>query len=135
MLYAWAIGFPMEESLRSGMTAWLLRNRERYMYRGQICQLLDGAAWEKLLIDIPAGEYQNGAYWATASGWALELFDRCVSPYAAHMLDELLTDFEENGICECINENYRKLPQFVVSAVNVRGALRRILFAEGGLTC
>ena len=38
------------------------------------------------------------------------------------MLDELLTDFEENGICECINENYRKLPQFVVSAVNVRGA-------------
>lgn len=81
------------------------------------------------------GEYQNGAYWATASGWALELFDRCDPPYAAHMLDELLTDFEENGICECINENYRKLPQFVVSAVNVRGALRRILLAEGGLTC
>ena len=135
MLYAWAIGFPMEESLRSGMTAWLLCNRERYMYRGQIYQLLDGAAWEKLLIDIPAGEYQNGAYWATASGWALELLDRCDPPYAAHMLNELLTDIEENGICECINENYRKLPQFVVSAVNVRGALRRILLAEGGLTC
>ena len=65
----------------------------------------------------------------------LELFDRCDPPYAAHMLNELLTDFEENGICECINENYRKLPQFVVSAVNVRGALRRILLAEGGLTC
>lgn len=135
MLYAWAIGFPMEESLRGGMTAWLLRNKERYVYRGQICQLLDGAAWEKLLIDIPAGEYQNGAYWATASGWALELFDRYDPPYAARMLDELLTDFEENGICECINENYRKLPQFVVSAVNVRGALRRIILAEGGLTC
>lgn len=135
MLYASAIGFPMEESRRSGMTAWLLRNRKRYMYRGQICQLLDGAAWEKLLIDIPAGEYQNGAYWATASGWALTFFEHYDPSYVPVMLDELLEDFEKNGICECINTAYRKLPQFVVSAVNVRGALRELLSAEGGITC
>ena len=86
---------------------------------------MDGAPWEKLLSEVPAGEYQNGAYWATASGWALDFFRRSDPAFAEAMLSELAEDFEKDGICECINEGYRKLPQFVVSAVNVRGALQR----------
>ena len=41
------------------------------------------------------------------------------------MLEALVRDFETDGVCECINAGYRKLPQFVVSAANVRGALLR----------
>ena len=44
---------------------------------------------------------------------------------AENMLRELLTDFQEGGICECVNCGYRKLPEFVVSAVNVRGTVLR----------
>lgn len=31
----------------------------------------DGEYWDRLLIEILPEEYQNGAYWATASGWVI----------------------------------------------------------------
>ena len=123
MLYALAIEFPLSADVAASVEKWLMDNRHRYLYKGQVCQLPDGAPWEKLLIEVPAGEYQNGAYWGTASGWALKFFRRVDPDFAEQMLDELLTDFEQDGICECINEGYRKLPQFVVSATNARGGL------------
>jgi len=123
MLYALDVGFPLPEAVREAVEKWLLDNRERYLYRGQVCQLPEGGAWEKLLIEVPHGEYQNGAYWATATGWAIRLFRRRDPAYLERMLEELLSDFEAEGICECINEGYRKLPKFVVSATNARGGL------------
>lgn len=123
MLYALAVDFPFPQSIRDPVASWLLENRNRYLYRGQVCQLPDGAPWERLLIDVPAGEYQNGAYWGTASGWALRFFRSADPEFAEQMLDELLEDYENNGICECINIGYRKLPKFVVSATNPRGGL------------
>ena len=123
MLYVLAVDFPLSSEIRDSVEQWLMDNRNRYLYKGQVCQLPEGAPWEKLLIDVPAGEYQNGGYWATASGWALQLFRRTDPVFAENLLEELLQDFEQDGICECINEGYRKLPQFVVSAVNARGGL------------
>lgn len=123
MLYTLAVDFPLDSSIEKSVVDWLLKNRHRYLYKGQVCQLPDGAPWEKLLIDVPAGEYQNGAYWATASGWALDFFRKWDPAFAEDLLDSLLLDFEDDGICECINDGYRKLPQFVVSATNARGGL------------
>ena len=123
MLYALDVDFPLEPTIRQSIVTWLLQNRHRYLYKGQVCQLPDGQPWEKLLIEVPAGEYQNGAYWATASGWALRFFRKYDPAFAEEMLDELLADFVSDGICECINEGYRKLPQFVVSATNARGGV------------
>lgn len=123
MLYVLAVNFPLPADIHTAVEKWLMVNRSRYLYKGQVCQLPDGAPWEKLLIEVPSGEYQNGAYWGTASGWALAFFRRADPEFAEQMLDELLLDFETDGICECINEGYRKLPQFVVSATNARGGL------------
>lgn len=123
MLYALDEGFPFPAAIREKVERWLMENREHYLYRGQVCQLPDGGAWEKLLIEVPHGEYQNGAYWGTASGWALRFFRNHDPAYFEKMLDALLADYETEGICECINEGYRKLPQFVVSATNARGGL------------
>lgn len=123
MLYALSVDFPFAEEIQGPVENWLSDHRDRYLYKGQVCQLPDGAAWEKLLIEVPKGEYQNGAYWATASGWALKFFRRKDPDVAICLLEELLADFESDGICECINDGYRKLPQFVVSATNSRGGL------------
>lgn len=121
--YALFVGFPFSEKIRAAVERWLSENRAVYLYRGQVCQTPNGVPWERLLIEVPAGEYQNGAYWATASGWALRFFLRVDPPFAKEMLLALLLDFQTEGVCECVNEGYRKLPQFVVSAVNVRGGL------------
>lgn len=123
MLYILAVDYPLDSQIRNSICSWLLENRKRYLYKGQVCQLPDGQPWEKLLIEVPVGTYQNGAFWGTASGWAIRFFKEHDPEFAVQMMEELLLDFETEGICECINEGYRKLPQFVVSATNARGGL------------
>lgn len=53
MLYSLAVEFPFPDHIRTAVEKWLLENRCRYLYKGQVCQLPDGAPWEKLLIEIP----------------------------------------------------------------------------------
>lgn len=122
LLYA---AFPAGDKVRRKVEAYLLNHLGSYVYSGQIRHLPAGETWEKLLVPVAPGEYQNGAYWATASGWVLFLLARRRPEAARRFLRELLADFEQ-GVCECVNRGYRKLPQFVVSAVNVRGALKRL---------
>jgi len=43
---------------------------------------------------------------------------------AKNMLEQVITDFQENGINECINDGYVKVPNFVVSATNVYSLTR-----------
>ena len=43
------------------------------------------------------------------------------------MIRDVVAYFQREGSFECVNEGYRKLPSFVVSATNVLGGLRRIL--------
>ena len=127
MAYMLAVEFPLEASVRTQVERWLVDHLEDYLYRGQICHLPNGESWEKLLISIKPGEYQNGAYWATASGWVWQVLRRAAPEKANRLLAELLEDFREGGICECINRNYRKLPEYVVSVTNIRGALKQWL--------
>jgi hypothetical protein len=109
-----------------------LRDRYKdYAWRGQVRHLLradprSDEHWERLLIPVEPDTYQNGAYWATASGWVLYALAQIDMPLAREMLVELIQDFQENGICECINVGYHKLEHYVVSVVNPLGALRRV---------
>jgi hypothetical protein len=101
--------------------------RERYadyVYRGQVRHLMRGEYWEKLLIPIALETYQNGAYWATASGWVIVALAEIDSPLAHQMAQDLLADLQEEGFYECINIGYRKLEHYVASAVNPLGGLR-----------
>jgi hypothetical protein len=41
---------------------------------------------------------------------------------------DLIADFREGGVCECVNEGYRQLPSYVVSATNPLAAARRLHF-------
>jgi hypothetical protein len=126
---------------RERLLVFLRDHYKNYAWRGQVRHLLQadqrsgdqrsgdqrsGEHWERLLIPVEPGTYQNGAYWATASGWVLFALAQIDLPLARSMFAELIQDFRENGICECVNVGYRKLEHYVVSAVNPLGALRRV---------
>ncbi len=70
--------------------------------------------------------YQNGAYWATASGWVIADLAQIDLALARRTAEDLIADFRQNGIYECVNEDYSKLEHYVVSATNAWGALRRL---------
>jgi len=128
------IGFPCEH--REEIINFLTENVHRYLWRGQVRHLLKGQYWERLLTSVPAETYQNGAYWGTASGWIIYAVAQQDSNLASQIFIDLVDDYRFNGTCECINIGYRKLPDYVVSATNPLGAVRRLI-QEGKiqLTC
>lgn len=77
--------------------------------------------WQRLLIDVPGETYQNGAYWATATGWIAWCLHRTDPAAAARVLRDVLHYFRQEGSFECVNTGYQKLGSFVVSATNVLG--------------
>ena len=127
--YAVYIGFAQGKR-KERLLAFLLTHYDDFVWRGQVRHLLRGEHWEKTLIPVAPETYQNGAYWATASGWVWDALMQVDRPLADRLLADLLEDFQQGGICECINAGYRKLPHYVVSAVNPLGALNRHMTAS-----
>jgi hypothetical protein len=75
---------------------------------------------------VEPGTYQNGAYWATPSGWLAWAVARRRPELAGRILADLLNDFQANGIFECVNDGYAKLDTYVASITNPLGAARRL---------
>lgn len=125
MAYMLYIGFPVGEAEKETILTFLCKNYDRYMYKGQVRHLLRGEYWEKLLIEIEPETYQNGAYWATATGWILWCLAQKDCSLAADALLKVTNCFKKEGSFECVNEHYEKLPSMVVSATNVYGGLIR----------
>jgi hypothetical protein len=87
---------------------------------------LKGEHWQRLLTPVQPERYQNGAYWATASGWLMWALAQRDPAAARQVWKELLADFREHGVFECVNEGYRQLDSYVVSATNPLAAARRL---------
>ena len=100
-----------------------------YVLRGQVRHLLRGEYWQRVLAppEVIAPEtYQNGAYWATPSGWVIDALAQIDDALAQKTLADLVADFQANGIWECVNDGgYQKVEHYVVSITNPRGALLR----------
>ena len=125
--YLLYIGFPCTEDKKQTILDFLAKNYDQYVSQGQIRHLLKGEYWKRLLIEIKAEEYQNGAYWATASGWILWCLAQIDTSLACKALKDVVTYFKTEGSYECVNGAYKKLPSFVVSSTNVYGGLFRLM--------
>jgi len=123
--YAIYAGFPLGKR-QNAVVHFLTDNYARYVWHGQVRHLLKGEYWQRLLAPVAHERYQNGAYWATASGWVMFAIAQKQPGLAQTMLDELIADFKTGSSCECVNEAYRQLPSYVVSSTNPLGAARRV---------
>jgi hypothetical protein len=124
--YAVFIDFPLGDR-RQPLLRFLAEHYDQYAWHGQIRHLLRGQYWQRKFADVAPDRYQNGAYWATASGWMIVALEQIDPSLATHTLEALLDDFRAAGIYECVTADYRQLPDYVVSVTNPRGALRRLL--------
>lgn len=125
--YAIHIGFPLPEAQRDQISHWLIDHHGEVTEGGQIRHLPGGEFWEKTFVPVAPGEYQNGAYWATATEWYCDAVGRLDPGLAAKTVEDALDYFEKYGIFECVNGEYRKLDTFVASATNVYAAAKRWL--------
>jgi hypothetical protein len=123
--YAIWLDFPLK-GRREPVLRFLADHREQFIWHGQVRHLLKGDYWQSLFADVAPERYQNGAYWATASGWMVFALSQRDPEAARSMWDDMIQDFRSGDICECINEGYRQLPSYVVSACNPLAVARRL---------
>ncbi|MGQ9879260.1 MAG: hypothetical protein ACUVSV_00145 [Armatimonadota bacterium] len=123
--YALSVGFPIGER-RTQLQHLLADRYEDYMWRGQVRHLFKGEYWQRLLTPVAPDRYQNGAYWATATGWVIQAIHPLNAELAERTFNELIEDFKTHGVHECIHPEYRQLESYVVSACNPLGSARAI---------
>ena len=122
--YAVEVGITSDEQTRR-IARYLVKHFDETVLKGQIRHLtLSEGPWDKLFKPCDEGTYQNGAYWATPLAWMIPVYAKFNPSMASNMLETVIADFQENGINECINDEYVKVPNFVVSATNVYGLTR-----------
>jgi len=125
--YAVAVDFPpVAGEKERRILDWLVANYYQCVWHGQVRHLPLGEYWDRLLMPVEKDRYQNGAFWATPSGWVMEALNRRDPGLARRMFGDLIDDFRIGGICECVNVGYRKLESYVDSATNPLGAARRL---------
>ncbi len=125
--YAVSCGFPLEQTQRRRIARWVMDHYSGLTQAGQLRHLPPGEFWDKLLIDMPKGEYQNGAFWAAATPWLADVLAVESISAAQAALREAHEYLIAYGPYECINGSYRKLNHYVVSATNVYGAATKLL--------
>lgn len=99
-------------------SCWMRMQSEHCDYRGG-----DGG---KVLPQVPPGSYQNGAFWATATGWFAGAIAGKDADRARAVVAECIEYFKANDVYECVevdeaagHEGRGRCPGYVTSAVNV----------------
>jgi hypothetical protein len=117
--YAIDVGITSQEQ-NDRITDYFVSHQNEIMQRGQVRHLAGSDShWEKLFKPCNEGTYQNGAYWATPLAWIVPVYAKRDPKLAQEILKTVIEDFQNKGINECINGEYVKVPNFVVSATNV----------------
>jgi hypothetical protein len=121
----WGSAFAIDVGITSAKQSerigdYLISNYDQIAQRGQFRHLPGSDAhWEQLFHDCDEGTYQNGAFWATPLSWIVPIYAMRDPKMAAEIVKAVIDDFQANGINECVNGEYIKVPNFVVSATNV----------------
>jgi len=101
-------------------------NYEDCILRGNVRHLPGQQTWERMLTEVAPGTYQNGGYWATASGWVAMVLDRLDPESARMFVGEAIDELEEGRAPEWINEQQRAVPLYVASAANLLRAVKGV---------
>ena len=91
---------------------------------GQVRHLPPGEVWERfydktLKSSTEPGTYQNGAYWSTPLAWIVPTLGKKYPEKARQLVVDAVADFRANGTAECVNVDYRKVPDYVPSITSL----------------
>ncbi len=97
---------------------------------GQIRHLPGGVYWEQA--DCARDTYQNGAFWATPTGWFVYTLDLVDPELADRTVIDLVGDFRTVGACEWVFGAKRQLPNYLASAALPLAGIRAMMERRAG---
>lgn len=127
--YAVVLGLatPAQEA---SIAAWLAANHDQVVQNGQLRHLPGGVYWNAIFDSLALPDrYQNGGYWATASGWAAyALAKNGELTKARQLIIDMARYFREVGFYEASNAHigYVAVAEYVASVTAPLSALRKL---------
>lgn len=133
-VYACRLGV-LPSARREAILHWLAINRNSFEYMGYLRHLPEPQFWQRIIppfeTSLLPGEFQNGPYWSTPSGWYAEILESSTPGAGPAFLCGLVRTFQEIGIWECIGrDGYRRIADNLSSALLPYGAFKRCLGAK-----
>ena len=103
-----------DEGQSRAIAKYFRDNYLQIVQKGQIRHLPGGVYWETCV--AAQDTYQNGAYWATPTGWFVYTLDLVDPKLADQTVIDIVTDFKENSACEWLFVEKHRLPNYLASA-------------------
>lgn len=104
-------------------------NYSEIVQDGQIRHLPGGVYWEMCVANKDT--YQNGAYWATPTGWFVYTLDLVDPELADKTVIDMVNDFRKGGVCEWILGEKRRLPNYLASVSLPLAGIRAMIERRG----
>ena len=125
---AFAVYLGVADAERSRAVAtYFQRHYAQIVQQGQVRHLPGAVYWERA--DCAPDTYQNGAYWATPTGWFVYTLDLIDRKLADRTVIDMVNDFKDGGACEWIFGTRRQLPGYLASAslplAGIRATIQR----------
>ncbi|HEX3988263.1 MAG TPA: hypothetical protein VHZ30_02455, partial [Verrucomicrobiae bacterium] len=92
--------------------------------RGQIRHLPGNTYWDSA---CDKDTYQNGGYWATATGWFVYTLDEIDPGLADKTIIDLVNDFQERGVTEWVLGDHTAVKNYIASATMPLAGARKML--------
>ena len=122
---AFAVYLGVADVEQSQMIARYFKDHyTKIVQNGQIRHLPGGVYWE---LAGQRDEYQNGAFWATPTGWFVYTLDLADPALADQTVIDMVADFQKNGACEWIFGEHHRLPNYLASAALPLAGIRAML--------
>jgi Bacterial alpha-L-rhamnosidase 6 hairpin glycosidase domain len=123
---AFAVYLGVADSKQAkAIATYLQQHYGEIVQAGQIRHLPGGVHWEKAR--CAPDTYQNGAYWATPTGWFVYTLDWVDPALADRTVIDMVRHFQAHGACEWIFGDTRKLPHYLASAAGPLAGIRAML--------
>lgn len=114
----------VDETQSETIASYFQQNYKGIVQKGQIRHLPEGVYWEKAR---QPDEYQNGAFWATPTGWFVYALDIVDPELANQTVINMVADFKSNGANEWISGETYRLPDYLASAALPLSGIRAMI--------
>lgn len=94
---------------KAAMGRYFLENRDRIFREGMTRQTDKPEGWSRMIIPFPAGDYMNGGYWSTGTGFVLPAVYDQNPELAMELLEELVLSLPKYEFAESVNMETGKI--------------------------
>ncbi len=129
----WGSAFAVWLDVATPQQAKIIANyfKDHYseiVQRGQIRHLPGNTYWD---VACDKDTYQNGGYWATATGWFVYTLDLIDPTLADKTVIDLVNDFQERGVTEWVLGDHTAVKNYIASAAMPLAGARKMLDRRG----